>query len=476
MDPENAKEFEQLITTFDPVYRNLLRAIEIVKEFIIDNNLIIYGGSAIDYALRLKGAKIYPDDLIPDLDFYSPNNVPDSYKLADILYNAGFKEARSINALHMETMRVDAETNHFVADITYRPAEIFADLPFLEYNKMRIIHPDFQRLDLHSSLSFPYDNSPREVIFDRWRKDITRFNKLNEYYPIAPRANLIPLRDVTIPDNTRKYVFTGFAAYAILYTKFIEALVNTDIVADQSIIKAKLELREESITFSTLEQKFQIVHFDIEKAARELGFRAPKTYEPYINIIPQRIECDSLGGDSLGGNSANNAPESIVIYSTKNKLLSVNGTRISERKFRIVNIQYLMHFFLSNFFIYKVKTPRVADTYLAIYLSLAQMIAQFEKSILARGLDSEESRRLATESLFFPSIKTYGAENINLTKEVALNRLNAEIYKTEQFKTPINYNCERAIKSGRGHPAFNPAEVTFFNESGKLIEREIKKL
>ena len=140
---ERSKEFEFLVTSYDPVFEDLIEAIEVVKKFIIDHKLIIYGGSAIDYALRLKGDKIYPDDLlkVPDLDMYSPNNVEHSYQLADIFYKMGYKEARAINALHMETMRVDLVDNHFIADITYRPPELFETLPYLEYKGMRIIHP-----------------------------------------------------------------------------------------------------------------------------------------------------------------------------------------------------------------------------------------------------------------------------------------------------------------------------------------------
>src|SRR5688500_11632394 len=98
---ENSKSFEYLRDRHDPAYNDLVRAIEIVKKFITDHELIIYGGSAIDYALRLKGDKIYDDKTlaVPDLDFYSPTNVEHSYQLADILYAKGFKNVRVIRAM-----------------------------------------------------------------------------------------------------------------------------------------------------------------------------------------------------------------------------------------------------------------------------------------------------------------------------------------------------------------------------------------
>ena len=45
------------------------RALDIVREFIVERGLILFGGTAIDYALRLKGSKIYPDEQRPDFDF-----------------------------------------------------------------------------------------------------------------------------------------------------------------------------------------------------------------------------------------------------------------------------------------------------------------------------------------------------------------------------------------------------------------------
>ena len=44
-------------------------AVKIVIDFIIENDCIIYGGTAINYALKLKGSFIYSDTKRPDFDF-----------------------------------------------------------------------------------------------------------------------------------------------------------------------------------------------------------------------------------------------------------------------------------------------------------------------------------------------------------------------------------------------------------------------
>ena len=61
---------------------------------------------AIDYAMRLKGSKLYDDDVLPDYDCYSPNHHYDAYKIAELLMSSGLKNITVINANHTSTMRV----------------------------------------------------------------------------------------------------------------------------------------------------------------------------------------------------------------------------------------------------------------------------------------------------------------------------------------------------------------------------------
>lgn len=447
---EKSKEFDYLVKTLDPLFEVLIIANEIVKQFIIDNNLISYGGAAIDYALRLKGDKIYPDDLlkIPDLDFYSPKNVEHSYQLADILFSRGYREARAINALHMETMKVDLADNHFIADISYRPQSIFDKLPFLEYDGMRIIHPDFQRVDMHSSLSFPYDDSPREVIFARWAKDIKRFNILASYYPIEHPKSILEARSATT--NLRGYVFTGFAAYSIIYNEFKQLVARYSPAAtDEKIIASSFSLEGDTYTFSSLNHVCEIVHFDIKKAAEAIGLETYKRYEPYINLQPERIEGQL--GDS-----------NVIIYSTKNRLIGANTVKIEREgaaspiNLRITNIQFLLKYFLSMYFV-SVDSPKLAATYLSRYTSLLSMIN------IVESMGAEHDEKVA---LFYPTIRTYGNENINLAREVALNRLYSDLGQATLYKIPANYYPARSKEKMLGHPPFAPRDLEFFREEG----------
>lgn len=448
---EQGKQFEYLVTTFDPVFNSLLISIDIVKKFIIDNNLIIYGGTSLDYALRLCGDSIYPDNMlaVPDLDCYSPINVEHAYQLADILYHHGYTNARAINAQHMKTMRVDLIDNHFIADITYIPQEIFSTLPYLIYNGMKIIHPHFLRIDLHSSLSFPYDNPPNEVIFERWDKDIKRFNKLAAKYPLISNGDGLILNRLSIPIDINKYVLTGFAAYSAIYYYYITNAPNFGIVPDNNIIKSLPDIKNNLFTFLTIDQKIHLVGFDIDSIAAELNIIGDK-YDPYINIIPEKI----IGTWKHG---------QIELYSTTNKLVGISTVVIDGINFKITNIQYLLKTFLSMYFINR-DNKIVANTYINHYNSLLSMIKSFDDVL------SKEYTNSITDSPLYPSITIYGNNNYNLSAMVGLNRLFHDVDNTTLYITPSNYYPEKSLKNNNPHPSFDYQSSVFFHESGNKID------
>lgn len=198
---------------------------KIVKQFLIDRKLIVFGGMAIDYALRLKGDSIYDDDVLPDYDCLSSRNVDDAYDLGEILHGNGFENVKVIRAKHVETMRVRINLIT-VADIGYIPQKYIDNYKYLIYDQLHILHPDIQRLDLHKSFCFPLNNAPMEDIFHRWDKDLKRFNLYEKYYPILINNPNIKYttRTYTLPNIN--YAFHGFVAFS-LYRN--ELLKHTDV-------------------------------------------------------------------------------------------------------------------------------------------------------------------------------------------------------------------------------------------------------
>jgi hypothetical protein len=177
------KYYDDIIIRNDKFTIDTTIALGLVKKYICSNNLLIVGGMAIDFAMKLKGSKLYEDDILPDYDFYSPNHSTDAYKIAEQLKKAGLENITVINANHISTMRVRVNYT-VVADVTYIPKKIFDNLPFLVYRDIRFIHPHFQLIDQHRSLSRPYENKPWEVILYRWEKDIVRYDMIYKFYPL----------------------------------------------------------------------------------------------------------------------------------------------------------------------------------------------------------------------------------------------------------------------------------------------------
>ncbi len=433
MDQVNANKdgYKALYMRHDPTYADQVSSIEVVKKFIIDNNLIVYGGTAIDYALRLHGDKIYADDMlaVPDLDFYSPENVEHAYQLADILFAHGWKEARAINALHMLTMKVDVRDNHWVADISYVPKSIFDGLPTVIYEGMRCIHPHFQRIDMHSALTYPYDSPPREVVFNRWAKDVKRFNHLNQYYPISWPKDTLPSNKLTL--TTRKYPLAGFAAYALMYNyyKLAGGTSHEHILAADFVVTKQGE--NTKATFDTYDL-IEFIHFDVPAACEYMKL-APKYYEPYVNMTPMR---------AVDGKT--------VIYSSGGKLLSVNSVTIGDIVFRVVNVQWLLKHFLAMSFISASTSKKMAAVYIRHYLSLIEMT------------------KLNTGPLAL-SMQAYGNENIELSHEIILSKIYLDLGKGETLYAPTNYNVAKSVAAGRDHPDFDYTKSKFFRIDGKEI-------
>ena len=149
--PAPADAYEMMALQADPLYDGMLRGTEAVKKFIATHQCIIYGGTAIDYTLRLRGSSIYDDSklAVPDLDFYSDKSVELAYEFAQQLYDSGFADARAKTAIHSTTMKVDLGSNHWIADISYLPTTVISRIPTVEYSGMLCVHPDFQRIAMH---------------------------------------------------------------------------------------------------------------------------------------------------------------------------------------------------------------------------------------------------------------------------------------------------------------------------------------
>ena len=77
----------------EPTINEINNVYNIIKQYIRDNNLIVYGGWAQNALIEKKNKKdaFYSQVDIPDIEFYSPKPLTDLIKLCDLLHKKNLK-------------------------------------------------------------------------------------------------------------------------------------------------------------------------------------------------------------------------------------------------------------------------------------------------------------------------------------------------------------------------------------------------
>ena len=333
---KNSEQFKALALANDSDSVNTINSFEVVKKFIIDNKLIMFGGMAIDFAFRLKGQQLYPDNHPPDYDMFSPDGVNDSFRLANIFNDLGHKSVKSAVGAHLQTMTV-AVDGDLVADIGHVPRRAFDLVPTLEFDNMLFVHPKFQRIDLHLAFCFPFSSAPREDIFHRWRKDIARLNTLNELYPVEKiNVKSIPKKswkvahlktpifkhsfgdeiDASMRPETLKVALHGFAAFEIY-----KCIANNENNSGLHMIDENTLALYSPGEYITLASPYDLLQ-DVEQ-----------TKVVHVNSFIDSIPAKQI---YIG----------MEILSTKNRLLSIQKVFISANKYvLLVSPHYLLAWF-----------------------------------------------------------------------------------------------------------------------------------
>jgi hypothetical protein len=288
MEQINDKYYEDIAMKRSPFYDSVMKALEIVKKFIVRNKRILAGGMSIDYALKIKTGKgIYDDDALPDYDFYSPAHNRDAYEIALWLYRQGFKDISVINALHPSTMKVRVAFQT-VADITYVPADILENMPLLHYRGFIIIHPHVQMIDQHRALSFPYEKPPLETIKGgRPKKDMKRYDLFYEHYPlrilnVENIGNIVKKKTSIKIENQ---CITGFVALNYWISEAKELGFKPSVkLGDTSIKNGEI-----TYTLPNNICYISIYTDDIKNLYDNLDLKNTKHFNRFLDKLPERI-------------------------------------------------------------------------------------------------------------------------------------------------------------------------------------------
>jgi hypothetical protein len=161
------------------------RIIQIVEDFARKNNVICYGGTAINNILPEEDQFYNKDVEIPDYDFYSSTALEDAIKLSDIYVREGFSEVEAKSGQHHGTYKVYVDFIP-VADISYIPKELFTSIKRDAIEKKGIYYspPNLLRMGMYLELSRPQGD------VSRWEKVLKRLTLLNKNYPLKGKECL----------------------------------------------------------------------------------------------------------------------------------------------------------------------------------------------------------------------------------------------------------------------------------------------
>lgn len=336
------------------------RALEVVRQFIADKGLILYGGLAIDYTLRLKGGHIYPEGERPDYDMLSPQNVEHAYELADILAEKGFPSVQAIPALHVQTMRVRVNVV-VVADISFAPESLFRALPTVAYPgnssasgaPIRVIHPHWQFMDQHLAFCFPFRDPPMEPVFHRFGKDLKRFNLLQGKYPLPPAKPTKPAVpgpvSVTLP-LLKDCALHGDSALTILQHQVacLKAVGKPSSTAAPFQVAEKEDRVEVTVKQECPHGVVVSCLIDPLRALNQMGYTLKRTFRPLLDVLPVVLEGELAGGASP---QTKGYPKKMFLFNHPARLLSATVVDTSEkgRAIHMVSPQYVMMHYLLGY-------------------------------------------------------------------------------------------------------------------------------
>jgi len=465
---ESAKQIEVVAQRRDADAALLGRALAVVRQFIADRGLILYGGQAIDYAMRLRGEKLYPDHQTPDFDFFSSDNVKDAYDLAEILGAAGFRDVKAIVAIHVQTMRVGVESV-FVADISYAPPNVFKAVPTVKYGDIKIVHPDYQRTDMHLAFCFPFNDPPREDVFHRFAKDLTRFNTLARLYPITSGKTLGKIVDgggspggkttagKSPPVDLDRVAVHGFAAYGLLRGALDELLGSAGAPPSQ-LPRVAVDVVEQKTDGG---KRVATIGVDFPaKAGRELrrlvlatpwpdevvaglrgGGSEVSQYAPYMDTRP---EMTLVEGPEKG-----TAPRAVEVYSTRDRLLAVSvlkaagGARVT-----VVSPQYLLLFFLHGALASGAPARALCVEYYRATLAVLAAADAAIARLREKEKDPDAYAKFLDSSPFGLTVRTLGERNFNASYLIrrATTERGLKVDGPGAKVAPTNYYLDRAKK------------------------------
>jgi hypothetical protein len=453
---------EYILYQYNYLKDDIIKAINIVKNYIIQHKLVIVGGTAIDYALRLQNDKIYNEEYqIPDFDIISPNNVEHANNIGTILCNEKFNNISIIPAIHNTTVRVKL-LGFTVFDSTFIPEYLYNKIPKIQYKNFQIIDPLYQKINQYLSMSFLFKNNGMNYnISDRLIKDYERFNKIDKYYNfytnidpnkiIDIKYNKIKINldinanfDINIYNKSNKIntdfdkkinlllnnseiygeinnniCFHGIIAYNLIYNEFNKLLDNIkefitfnneDTIFIENKLKYILIKPDITITNQFIEMdiidNLPLVFINSNNSINEIYNNLKKNNTNITELKKIDNIIDIIPKKAILSIKNNNKNIPIEIYDLYGDLLSIN---IINKNIPLIisNYIYNLSYFLFNYYY---SNDDIKIYYLYYYISLKSII-DIIKYINTKYTTKLSKFILYDNSIYSLSINTFGKIN-----------------------------------------------------------------
>lgn len=385
----------------------------------------------------------------------------------------------------------------YVADISYTPQNVFDGFPTVSYSGMKVLHPDYQRADMHLAFCFPFNNPPREDIFHRYKKDLKRFRLLQEFYPITvgkKLANSISgsekLQPIKVEVDLSRVAIHGFAGYAIIRNAFetlekaaIDNKISSNIIttARNSVNKTPpLTVKIDTVphsnrcilsfipptksTYLTLATPWpdEVVEDIVNSTKGEVQW-----FAPYMDSRPLMARITFPGKDQTG----------VDVFSTYNHLLAVSNIVCDNIKVTVATSQYILLNFLYEAHIQR-NNSSLQNLYIQYYTGTLDLLEA--GGILISALREEGSGPKVAESIyrnfvesspFGLPILTIGDLNHDSSYLIRLSQSAQKIgEKIATANVPTRYYPSGKHVPGK-HPPFDYESNIAFQRGGQKIKK-----
>ncbi|XWV26139.1 putative poly(A) polymerase catalytic subunit [Tupanvirus soda lake] len=164
----------------EPTVQEKKEVMEVIKDYIRSRGRKVYGGTAINEAIKTKNPDdaIYDDYTFSDIEFYSPTPVVDLVELTNLLNEKKYKYVVGSEAQHEGTYSVYVNFQLY-CDISYVPTRVYNGIKTIIIDGINYVDPHFILID-----QFRIMNQPLTAAEQRWEKTFKRMFKLLKYYPL----------------------------------------------------------------------------------------------------------------------------------------------------------------------------------------------------------------------------------------------------------------------------------------------------